>query len=96
MEESKTEVFYITMLMGAIWWVSQMVIVTHIWNPSRERLARTDKLFVVPGISMTMVEQSLLYNRRRNDKEVVVTGLDNHIDYIGTSANAAEGRLMLH
>ena len=32
---------------------------------------------------MTMVEQSLLYNRRRNDGEVVVTGVDNQIDFIG-------------
>ena len=41
------------------------------------------RLFVVPGYSMTMVEQSLLYNRRRNDGEVVVTGVDNQIDFIG-------------
>lgn len=41
------------------------------------------RLFVVPGFSMTMIEQSLLYNRRRNDSEVVVTGIDNHVDYIG-------------
>ena len=45
------------------------------------------RLFVVPGFSMTLVEQSLLYNRRRNDSEVVVTGIDNHIDYIGQSAH---------
>lgn len=32
---------------------------------------------------MSMVEQSLLYNRRRNDGEVVVTGVDNQIDFIG-------------
>lgn len=38
---------------------------------------------MVPGFSMALLEQSLLYNRRRNDSEVVVTGIDNHIDYIG-------------
>ena len=37
----------------------------------------------MPGFSMTLLEQSLLYNRRRNDSEVVVTGIDNHVDYIG-------------
>lgn len=41
------------------------------------------RLFVVPGFSMCIVEQSLLYNRRRNDNEVVCTGVDNTINYIG-------------
>lgn len=41
------------------------------------------RLFVIPGFSMILTEQFLIYNRRRNDGEVIVSGVDNNVSYIG-------------
>ena len=43
-------IFYLTLGLGTLWWLSQLVIVSHIWNPCKERLARTDK-YVIQEIS---------------------------------------------
>lgn len=48
----------------------------HIWSPSSERLARTERLYVKPVYDAFLIDQSLALNRRRNDKidESEITG----------------------
>ncbi|CAH1785466.1 unnamed protein product [Owenia fusiformis] len=49
------------------WWLSQLWITRHIWVPQSQRLAKTEKLFVLPMFCGVMIEQSLTLNRRKHE-----------------------------
>uniref|UniRef100_A0A914Y9X1 chitin synthase n=1 Tax=Panagrolaimus superbus TaxID=310955 RepID=A0A914Y9X1_9BILA len=50
------------------WLGSQLWITIHLWTPKHERLARSEKLFILSYYSAIFVDQSLAFNRRRDDK----------------------------
>ncbi|VDO40632.1 unnamed protein product [Haemonchus placei] len=50
------------------WFISQCWITVHLWTPKHERLARSEKLFILPYYVGAFVDQSLAFNRRRDDK----------------------------
>lgn len=50
------------------WLISQVWITIHLWTPKHERLARSEKLFILPYYVGAFVDQSLAFNRRRDDK----------------------------
>uniref|UniRef100_A0A1I7XD52 chitin synthase n=1 Tax=Heterorhabditis bacteriophora TaxID=37862 RepID=A0A1I7XD52_HETBA len=50
------------------WLLSQCWITIHLWTPKHERLARSEKLFILPYYIGAFVDQSLAFNRRRDDK----------------------------
>ncbi|XP_050306093.1 chitin synthase chs-2 isoform X2 [Anthonomus grandis grandis] len=56
-----------------LWLLSQTWVTLHIWTPKCERLARTEKLFVVPMYDGLLIDQSLGMNRRRDDEADVKT-----------------------
>jgi len=51
-----------------LWWLSQLWIGGHVWFGKGQRLAFTDRLFVLPGYCGILTEQSLMMNRRRYEK----------------------------
>lgn len=61
-----------------LWLLSQTWITIHIWTPSCERLAKTERLFVKPLYDAFLIDQSLALNRRRDDK-VELTEEDDEI-----------------
>ncbi|CAB3404677.1 unnamed protein product [Caenorhabditis bovis] len=50
------------------WLASQFWITIHLWAPKHERLAKSEKLFILPYYTSAFVDQSLAFNRRRDDK----------------------------
>ncbi|CAJ0581649.1 unnamed protein product, partial [Mesorhabditis spiculigera] len=50
------------------WLASQIWVTIHLWNPKHERLAKSEKLFILPYYVAAFVDQSLAFNRRRDDK----------------------------
>lgn len=54
-----------------LWLLSQTWITLHIWTPKCERLASTEKLFVVPMYDSLLIDQSLGLNRKRDDQPEV-------------------------
>ncbi|XP_044020427.1 chitin synthase chs-2 isoform X2 [Aphidius gifuensis] len=54
-----------------LWLLSQTWITIHIWTPKCERLASTEKLFVVPMYNSLLIDQSLGLNRKRDDQPEV-------------------------
>ncbi|XP_025156936.1 chitin synthase chs-2 isoform X5 [Harpegnathos saltator] len=54
-----------------LWLLSQTWITLHIWTPKCERLAATEKLFVVPMYNSLLIDQSMGLNRRRDDQPEV-------------------------
>ncbi|CAJ0955692.1 unnamed protein product, partial [Mesorhabditis belari] len=50
------------------WLISQVWVTIHLWNPKHERLAKSEKLFILPYYAAAFVDQSLAFNRRRDDK----------------------------
>ncbi|XP_075212205.1 hyaluronan synthase-like protein kkv [Lycorma delicatula] len=56
-----------------LWLLSQTWITLHIWTPKCERLATTEKLFVLPMYNSLLIDQSLGLNRRRDDEKDVKT-----------------------
>ncbi|XP_047357161.1 chitin synthase chs-2 isoform X6 [Vespa velutina] len=65
---------YITQQYGWVWllWLlSQTWITLHIWTPKCERLAATEKLFVVPMYDSLLIDQSMGLNRKRDDQPEV-------------------------
>ncbi|KAH9413306.1 Chitin synthase 2 [Dermatophagoides pteronyssinus] len=66
------------------WLLSQIWISVHIWNPKCERLATTEKIFVLPMYNSVLIDQSLAMNRRRDDEEVIKSE-DINLDNDGTT-----------
>lgn len=56
-----------------LWLLSQTWITIHIWTPKAERLASTEKLFVLPMYNGLLIDQSMALNRKRNDQKDVKT-----------------------
>ena len=56
---------YVSTLMWALSLASQLWITIHIWFSTSERLASTEKLFIIPMYSSVVVDQSIAMNRRR-------------------------------
>lgn len=56
-----------------LWLLSQTWITIHIWTPKAERLASTEKLFVMPMYNGLLIDQSMALNRKRNDQRDVKT-----------------------
>ncbi|CAG2118197.1 unnamed protein product, partial [Medioppia subpectinata] len=48
--------------------LSQIWITLHIWEPTSERLAKTDKLFTKPEYCCAFIDQSLILNRKIETK----------------------------
>ncbi|UJR08979.1 hypothetical protein I4U23_013229 [Adineta vaga] len=70
-----------------LWWLSELWIAGHIWFGKSQRLAFTDRLFVSPRYCATLLEQSLMMNRRRNEGDEVLTGT---YDEMGTASGETE------
>jgi hypothetical protein len=60
-----------------LWWLSQLWIGGHVWFGKGQRLAFTERLFVLPGYCGVLTEQSLMMNRRRYERPESYTVLDN-------------------
>nr|AKR54211.1 chitin synthase 1 variant b [Helicoverpa armigera] len=56
-----------------LWLLSQTWVTIHIWTPKAERLASTEKLFVMPMYNGLLIDQSMALNRKRNDQRDVKT-----------------------
>jgi hypothetical protein len=56
-----------------LWLLSQTWITLHIWTPKAERLATTERLFVLPMYDSLLIDQSLGLNRRCDDEADVKT-----------------------
>ncbi|XP_043525708.1 chitin synthase chs-2 isoform X5 [Frieseomelitta varia] len=54
-----------------LWLLSQTWITLHVWTPKCERLAATEKLFVVPMYNSLLIDQSMGLNRKRDDQPEV-------------------------
>lgn len=63
--------FNLHAFMWLAWLLSQTWISIHIWTPKCERLATTEKLFVSPMYTSVLIDQSLAFNRRRDDEEEI-------------------------
>ncbi|KAJ6216762.1 hypothetical protein RDWZM_007919 [Blomia tropicalis] len=72
--------FNLHAFMWLAWLLAQTWISIHIWTPKCERLATTEKLFVNPMYTSVLIDQSLAFNRRRDDAESIKSediNLDN-------------------
>lgn len=49
-----------------LWFLSQVWVTSHIWNPIHKRKVAVDSLFVTPLYNGAIIEQSLLLNRRKH------------------------------
>ncbi|UJR37230.1 hypothetical protein I4U23_029939 [Adineta vaga] len=67
-----------------LWWLSELWIGGHIWFGKSQRLAFTERLFVSPRYCATLLEQSLMMNRRRNERDEL---LGAAFDEMGTTTN---------
>ncbi|ESO87529.1 hypothetical protein LOTGIDRAFT_127716 [Lottia gigantea] len=61
---------------GALW-ISYCLIVSHVWFPQCERMAKTEKLFVTPHYDGIFPDFNLTMRRRRIDQEVRRTRRDS-------------------
>jgi chitin synthase len=50
------------------WLLAQFWVSIHLWTPKHERLARSEKLFVLTYYNSFFIDQTLAFNRRRDDK----------------------------
>lgn len=59
--------------LGLVWWLSQAWIVRHMWTPQSKRNSATERLFVAPMFQSLLVEQCVMMNRQRDDREAFVS-----------------------
>ena len=80
-----------------LWWASQLWIGGHIWFGKGQRLAFTERLFVLPGYCGILVEQSLMMNRRRYERNDAYSMLENdsqsHESFDSTDGSSLESKL---
>lgn len=74
-----------------LWLLSQTWITIHIWTPKAERLASTEKLFVIPMYNGLLIDQSMALNRKRDDQKDVKTEVRIFLHYTDTHAPYAIG-----
>lgn len=70
-----------------LWLLSQTWITLHIWTPKCERLASTEKLFVIPMYNSLLIDQSMGLNRRCQDQTDVKTEVSNQQNPYREAAN---------
>ncbi|CAH1803046.1 unnamed protein product [Owenia fusiformis] len=58
---------YLFIPLAIICWLGQLWVTRHVWYPATQRLAKTEKLFALPLFCGVMIEQSLSFNRRKDD-----------------------------
>ena len=58
---------------GIVWWLSQIWITRHIFNPKCGRLASTENLFATPFYNSLFIDQSLTMNRRKDETHELKT-----------------------
>ncbi|MFH4979574.1 hypothetical protein AB6A40_006283 [Gnathostoma spinigerum] len=58
--------------MWACWLLSQFWVTIHLWRPKHERLAKTEKLFILSTYNGAFIDISLALNRRRDDKTKIL------------------------
>ncbi len=63
-----TQSLVVTLLGFCVYWLSQLWIVSHIWFPKIERLAKNERIFTVPLYESTLLDQCMMLNRRRFDE----------------------------
>ena len=76
-----------------LWWLSQLWIGGHIWFGKGQRLAFTDRLFVLPGYCGILTEQSLMMNRRRYEKPLSYGILETTDDTASTTSMNTESSM---
>jgi len=59
-----------------LWILSQTWITIHVWQPKGIRLARTEKMFTTPMFNSLLLDQSLAFNRRRDEDSLETEGVD--------------------
>uniref|UniRef100_A0A914HDU6 chitin synthase n=1 Tax=Globodera rostochiensis TaxID=31243 RepID=A0A914HDU6_GLORO len=55
-------------LLWLSWWLAQCWVCFHLWSPSQERLARSERLFVLGQFDALFPAESIGLDRRRDDK----------------------------
>lgn len=70
------------LICALVLWISYAITTSHIWFPQSERMAKLEKLFVTPHYDGIFPDFTLTLRRRRNDKEIKLTGFDT-FRYVG-------------
>ncbi|XP_071447222.1 chitin synthase chs-2-like [Hetaerina americana] len=74
------------------WLLSQSWITLHTWVPKCDRVASTEKLFVIPLYSATVTDQSLALNRRQDDQpDLLKEELDEFFETNDKSDSSRQG-----
>ncbi|XP_021346055.1 uncharacterized protein LOC110445656 [Mizuhopecten yessoensis] len=79
------ETMLVPLICSFLLWLSYSITVSHIWFPQSERMAKLEKLFVTPHMDALFPDFTLTLRRRRNDKEIKLTGFDT-FRYVGEDA----------
>ena len=76
----------------ALWWLSQLWIGGHVWFGQGQRLAFTDRLFVLGGYCGVLAEQSLMLNRRRYERDESFANMSSPTSHRHPTAAAAAAK----
>ncbi|KAL3866223.1 hypothetical protein ACJMK2_043545 [Sinanodonta woodiana] len=77
------------LIAAAILLLSYCITVSHIWFPQSERMAKLEKLFITPHYDGVFPDFTLTLRRRRNDKEIKLTGFDT-FRYVGEDSYSGD------
>ncbi|XP_060062788.1 chitin synthase chs-2-like [Ylistrum balloti] len=75
--EMAGEIRMFHLLWLGVLWVSQIILTSHIWFPRNGRMAKIDRLFVMPIRCGILTDQSLILRRRTNDRDSALFSSDD-------------------
>ncbi|XP_076101725.1 chitin synthase chs-2-like [Mytilus galloprovincialis] len=64
------------LLWFGVLWISQVIVTAHIWSPKNGRMAKIDRLFVLPIRCGVLLDHSMMLRRRTNDRDCSLFNAD--------------------
>ncbi|XP_021358360.1 uncharacterized protein LOC110453643 [Mizuhopecten yessoensis] len=77
--ETSGEIRMFHLLWFGVLWVSHIILTSHIWFPRNGRMAKIDRLFVMPIRCGILTDQSLMLRRRTNDRDSALFSSDDDV-----------------
>ncbi|XP_071166727.1 chitin synthase chs-2-like [Mytilus edulis] len=70
------------LLWFGVLWISQVIVTAHIWSPKNGRMAKIDRLFVLPIRCGVLLDHSMMLRRRTNDRDCSLFNADEDDSFI--------------
>ncbi|KAK3096905.1 hypothetical protein FSP39_004615 [Pinctada imbricata] len=80
--ESSGDLRLFHLLWLCVLWISQLIVTGHIWSPKNGRMAKIERLFVIPLRCGVLTDLSMMLRRRVNDRDFSLFNMEDDASII--------------